>query len=336
LIHKFRPDLINYDSLNPANNEENLRLAFSIADRELGIPALLDVEDMTVERPDEKSVMTYVSEYFHKFSSMEKLLEFRNKVKKFCEVNKIVSEGKEDYNNKSTKHVVWLNARVTDLEDTSKIVDSIDALKQLLFKEKEFSIEKARYFAEKLHLQGTYSLVETNIKANNLAAYHAPPGCTTEEIDALWVRMETAEHSREHQIRDKLKVHFQNAWNHFDKNKAGRLNAHELKACLASMGDALSEEELKELLIETDPTTNEKFITFDHFLKFMISRVQRIDIPGEIKKAFRLIANEKDFVTGDQLSGLLSEPVHRFTISVMPTYAGGFDYNEFVDSVFRE
>jgi len=288
------------------------------------------------EKPDEKSVMTYVSEYFHKFSSMEKMLEFCNRVKKFCEVVKVVTESKDEYNNKSIKHVDWLSNRIADLEDPARIVDSIDPLKTLLFKEKEFSIEKARYFAEKLHLQGTFSLLETNIKANNLPPYHPPSGCEIERIGELWSQMETLEANRGDVIREKLRLHFEAAFNHFDKNKNQRLNAHELKACLASMGDTLTEEEMRELLCETDSTNGEKYITFEQFLRFMISRVQKIDTPAEIKKAFRLIANEKDFVTGPQLSNVLNETVHAFTIRIMPTYANGFDYVEFVDSQFRD
>jgi len=333
LIHRFRPDLLDFYALDPTQIEKNLTLAFDVAEKELGIPRLLDVEDMLTEKPDEKSVMTYVSEYFHKFSSMEKLLEFANKVKKFCEVNKIVTEGKAEYDTKSVKHVDWLNSHLAILEDKGKVVDSVDALKTLLYKEKEFSIEKARYFAEKLQLQGTFSLVDTNIRANNLPQWNPPH--TIEEIQKLWDRLEVAEASRADVIREKLKVHFETAWNHFDKNKTGRLNGHELKAVLASLGDTLTEEELKELLTHVDPESGEKYITFDDFLKFMISRVQRIDTPAEIKKAFRLIANEKDFVTGPQLTTILTDAVHSFTISVMPTYAGGYDYNEFVDSVFK-
>merc|ERR1719420_2464154 len=44
LIHKHRPDLIDYDSLDKANAKENLQLAFDVAERELDIPALLDAD----------------------------------------------------------------------------------------------------------------------------------------------------------------------------------------------------------------------------------------------------------------------------------------------------
>jgi spectrin beta len=50
-----------------------LNNAFDTAERELGIPKLLDAEDVDREWPDERSVMTYVAEYYHKFAEMKKM-----------------------------------------------------------------------------------------------------------------------------------------------------------------------------------------------------------------------------------------------------------------------
>merc|ERR1719244_2405773 len=63
IIHHFRPHLINYDTLRPDN-----RLAFDVAEAELGVPSLLDPEDMLEMRvPDRLSIITYVSQFYHLF-----------------------------------------------------------------------------------------------------------------------------------------------------------------------------------------------------------------------------------------------------------------------------
>lgn len=57
LLHSYKPEAIDFNSLAKASREERLNLAFKVAES-LSIPQLMDPEDFGLER---LSMMTYLS-----------------------------------------------------------------------------------------------------------------------------------------------------------------------------------------------------------------------------------------------------------------------------------
>ena len=70
-------------SMYDSKPEEKLDAAFTACEN-LGVPRLLEVEDLTeVDRPDDKAVMTYVSELFKLFSKEDIKENAANHISKF-------------------------------------------------------------------------------------------------------------------------------------------------------------------------------------------------------------------------------------------------------------
>jgi len=59
--------LVNLAELKKTSNRQRLETAFDVAESKLGIAKLLDAEDVDVPKPDEKSIMTYVAQFLHKY-----------------------------------------------------------------------------------------------------------------------------------------------------------------------------------------------------------------------------------------------------------------------------
>ena len=67
IIDAIKKNLVNMAELKKASNKTRLQTAFDVAETELGITKLLDPEDVDVPKPDERSIMTYVAQFLHKY-----------------------------------------------------------------------------------------------------------------------------------------------------------------------------------------------------------------------------------------------------------------------------
>ncbi|KAG3285710.1 F-actin-monooxygenase MICAL2 isoform X9 [Ictidomys tridecemlineatus] len=68
IIHRFRPDLINFDSLNEDDAVDNNQLAFDVAEREFGIPPVTTGKEMaSAQEPDKLSMVMYLSKFYELF-----------------------------------------------------------------------------------------------------------------------------------------------------------------------------------------------------------------------------------------------------------------------------
>ncbi len=75
LVNSCRPGLVpDLSSIDPTSGHENIALAMKLAKDNFFIPQVMAPQDLAVDRPDERSVMTYLSYFSSPKSSLHKAL----------------------------------------------------------------------------------------------------------------------------------------------------------------------------------------------------------------------------------------------------------------------
>lgn len=206
LIHKHRPDLLDYNALDKSNKAACLQTAFDVAEKSLDIPKLLDVSDMLdVPKPDERSVITYVSLYYHVFASSMKAEAAGRKVAKVLEFTEANNALKNDYLGRAQKLVDWTNGTIGALEDR-QFDNTLDGIVQKVGEFKSYrSNERPPKATEKVEIEALLSGLNTKLVLNNRPPFNPPSPLSTKDIDALWLRLNKAEFDRAIALREELR-----------------------------------------------------------------------------------------------------------------------------------
>uniref|UniRef100_A0A8C2BL47 F-actin monooxygenase n=1 Tax=Cyprinus carpio TaxID=7962 RepID=A0A8C2BL47_CYPCA len=79
LIHCYRPDLIDFDSLDEKDVEKNNQLAFDVAEKEFGISPIMTGKEMSVVvEPDKLSMVMYLSQFYEMFKDTVSFIDCKN------------------------------------------------------------------------------------------------------------------------------------------------------------------------------------------------------------------------------------------------------------------
>jgi actinin alpha len=349
LIHRHRPDLLDYSSLSPDNQDYNLKLAFDVAEKQLGIPRLLDVEDFKGV-PDERSVMTYVSEYFHRFASQDERELSAKRVANFLKFMRDIQAREDEYARRAAALIAWVDGQVARF-GSREFGDSLAEAQELSSKLRAFVVtERPHQEGEKIDVENLFAEIQTELKINNRKAYVPPAGLAPDDLEAALDRLTKAQKDYslavrqnrfrfvkklETKISDEKIAEMEASFKHFDSNKSDSLDKIEFKAALSAMSVFFKDEG------EFDSTFASvsgggTHISLAQYTAFLTQRFQDRDTPEQIKESFRAVADGSSTISAAQLATPpLTDADAEYLKSVLPRNEdGAYDYSGFVDSSF--
>ncbi|KAK2520457.1 hypothetical protein Q9966_013385 [Columba livia] len=204
LIHRHRPELVDFQNLTKSNARHNLEHAFSVAERHLGITPLLDPEDVFTENPDEKSIITYVVAFYHYFSKMKVLEVEGRRLGKVIEHAKETERMIEGYGGLASDLLTWIEQTIVSLNSRSFANSLAGVQHQLQAFSTYRTVEKPPKFQEKGNLEVLLFTIQSRMRANNQRVYTPHEGRLVSDINRAWEQLEKAEHERELALRNEL------------------------------------------------------------------------------------------------------------------------------------
>ncbi|XP_055987900.1 alpha-actinin-3 isoform X1 [Sorex fumeus] len=198
LIHRHRPELIDYAKLRKDDPIGNLNTAFEVAEKYLDIPKMLDAEDIVnTPRPDEKAIMTYVSCFYHAFAGAEQAETAANRICKVLAVNQENERLMEEYEKLASELLAWIGRTVPWLESRGG-EPSVSAMQRKL---EDFRDYRRRHkpprVQEKCQLEINFNTLETKLRLGNRPAFMPSEGKLVSDIANAWRGLEQAERGYE-------------------------------------------------------------------------------------------------------------------------------------------
>ncbi|CAD6199906.1 unnamed protein product [Caenorhabditis auriculariae] len=204
LIHKHRPDLVDYNNLQKSNALYNLQSAFDTAEQQLGLAKFLDAEDVNVDQPDEKSIITYVVTYYHYFNKLKHDNIQGKRIGKV--INELMDNDKmiNRYETLSSDLIEWINLKIS-LLNGREFPNSLEGVQQQLTEFNNYRTEeKPPKFVEKGELEVLLFTLQSAMRANNQRPYVPREGKLIADINRAWQALEKAEHERELALKEEI------------------------------------------------------------------------------------------------------------------------------------
>ena len=183
-----------------------MQLAFDIASKEIGIPDLLDVEDVCdVTKPDERSLMTYIAYWFHAFSQMERVENAGRRVEKFVTNMQGAWEMQNSFEGRMRQLLAQIAAQRRHWEDAGFEGTYNDAREQLNHFTTYKRSQKRKWVAEKSDLAALLGNIKTKMSTYRLRPYEPPPDLRLEVLDHEWTVLMKGERERSQVINETIR-----------------------------------------------------------------------------------------------------------------------------------
>ncbi|XP_065756345.1 alpha-actinin-1 isoform X10 [Phocoena phocoena] len=206
LIHRHRPELIDYGKLRKDDPLTNLNTAFDVAEKYLDIPKMLDAEDIVgTARPDEKAIMTYVSSFYHAFSGAQKAETAANRICKVLAVNQENERLMEDYEKLASDLLEWIRRTIPWLENRLP-ENTMHAMQQKLEDFRDYRrLHKPPKVQEKCQLEINFNTLQTKLRLSNRPAFTPSEGRMVSDINNAWGCLEQAEKGYEEWLLNEIR-----------------------------------------------------------------------------------------------------------------------------------
>ncbi|KAL8827636.1 MAG: hypothetical protein Q9191_003063 [Dirinaria sp. TL-2023a] len=206
LLDIHRPDLIDYEKLDKDDHRGNMQLAFDIASKEIGIPDLLDVEDVCdVAKPDERSLMTYIAYWFHAFSQMERVENAGRRVEKFISNMQGAWGMQNSFEQRMKDLLEEIRAQRRKWELATFTGSYTNAKEQSTQFSGYKTSQKRKWVAEKSDLAALLGNIKTKMGTYRLRPYEPPDNLKLEVLDNEWTILLRSERDRSQVINETIR-----------------------------------------------------------------------------------------------------------------------------------